>query len=288
MPFLRQSTTQTIRFGPFLDATDGVTEETGLTITQALRRISKDGGAFAQSNHTGNSVHDSDGWYSDDLNATDTNTVGELILNIQDPANHLPVFMRYWVLEEAIYDALFGASAAGFDGNQDVTVGGTAAGAIVAASFGAGAINAAAIASDAITNAKIANNAIGATEIATDAITADKIASDAITSAKIAAGAITASEAPNLDAAISTRATPAQVNTEVLDVFTVDTFAEPSGVPAATATLEDKINWLCALARNKITQTNTLFTLRNDADAADIATASVSDDGTTFTRGEYS
>lgn len=113
MPFLRQSTTQTIRFGPFLDATDGVTEETGLTITQALRRISKDGGAFAQSNHIGNSTHDSDGWYSDDLDTTDTNTVGELILNVQDPTTHLPVWMRWWVIEEAVYDAIYGASAVG-------------------------------------------------------------------------------------------------------------------------------------------------------------------------------
>lgn len=113
MPFLRQSTVQTIRFGPFLDAGDGVTEETALTITQALRRLSKDGGAFAQSSHIGNSVHDSDGWYSDDLDATDTATVGELILNVQDPANHLPVWMRWWVLTQAVYDAIYGAAAAG-------------------------------------------------------------------------------------------------------------------------------------------------------------------------------
>jgi len=113
MPFLRQSTIQTIRFGPFLDATDGVAEEESLTITQALRRLSKDGGAFAQSGETGNSTHDSDGWYSDDLTADDTDTVGELILNVQIPATALPVWMRWWVLEEAVYDAIYGAAATG-------------------------------------------------------------------------------------------------------------------------------------------------------------------------------
>jgi hypothetical protein len=132
MPFLRQNTVQTIRFGPFLDATDGVTEEVALTITQALRRISKDGGAFAQSSETGNSTHDSDGWYSDDLTATDTDTVGELILNVQAPATHLPVWMRWWVLEEEVYDDIYGASAVGYlkpvTGGNDVDV--TATGAV--------------------------------------------------------------------------------------------------------------------------------------------------------------
>ena len=56
---------------------------------------------------------------------------------------------------------------------------------------------------------------ITAAAIATAAIDADALAADAITNAKIAAGAITSSEAPNLDAAVSTRATPVQVNTEV-------------------------------------------------------------------------
>jgi len=123
MPFLRQSTIQTIRFGPFLDKSDGVTEEVALTITQALRRISKDGGDFAQSGETGNSTHDEDGWYFDDLTAADTGTVGELILAVADPANHLPVWMRWWVIEEAIYDAIFGAAATGFDANQRVDLG---------------------------------------------------------------------------------------------------------------------------------------------------------------------
>jgi hypothetical protein len=92
----------------------------------------------------------------------------------------------------------------------------------------------------------------------------------------------------NLDATVSSRATPAQVNAEVLDVVNTDTFAEVSAVPAANAPLTSKIGWLFALARNKLTQTATTTTLRNDADSGNIATASVSDDGTTFTRAEWS
>jgi hypothetical protein len=91
----------------------------------------------------------------------------------------------------------------------------------------------------------------------------------------------------NVDAAISTRATPAQVNAEVVDALNVDTYAEPSAVPAATATLTAKIGWLMALARNKITQTATTQTLRNSGDTANIAQSTDSDDGATYTRGGW-
>ena len=77
------------------------------------------------------------------------------------------------------------------------------------------------------------------------------------------------------------------VNTEVLDVLVTDTFAEPAAVPAATASLKDKIGWQAVLARNKITQTATTQLVRNDADNATIGTSTVSDDGTTATRGEF-
>lgn len=78
-----------------------------------------------------------------------------------------------------------------------------------------------------------------------------------------------------------------RVNTEVLDVLNTDTFAEVSGVPAATSTLADKLNWVFTVHRNKLTQTATTQLVRNDADSATLGTSTVSDDGTTFTRGEY-
>lgn len=79
----------------------------------------------------------------------------------------------------------------------------------------------------------------------------------------------------------------AQVNAEVVDALSTDTYVEPSAVPAATASLAAKINFMTALLRNKVTQTNTTKTLRNDADSGNIGTAAVSDDGTTFTKGEW-
>lgn len=90
-----------------------------------------------------------------------------------------------------------------------------------------------------------------------------------------------------LAASIASLPDAAAINAQVLDVLTVDTFAEPSSVPAATATIAGKIGWLAALARNKVTQTSTTQTLRNDADDANIATAAHADDGTTHTRSEW-
>ena len=65
---------------------------------------------------------------------------------------------------------------------------------------------------------------------------------------------------------------------------------EPSGVPsfgAGGSGLEQWLAWLGALSRNKITQTATTTTLRNDADSGNLGTSTVSDDGTTFTRGGF-
>lgn len=78
----------------------------------------------------------------------------------------------------------------------------------------------------------------------------------------------------------------AEVNAEIVDALTVDTYGEPASVPAATASLKDKLGWLFTLARNRLTQTTATLTVRNDANSADIATATVSDDGTTTVRGK--
>jgi len=102
---------------------------------------------------------------------------------------------------------------------------------------------------------------------------------------------LTSYDAPTkteMDTAHALLATPAQVNAQVLDCLVTDTHAELASVPAATSSLKDKINWLFALARNKITQTSTTQTLRNNADDADIAASTVGDDGTTATRGKFS
>lgn len=79
----------------------------------------------------------------------------------------------------------------------------------------------------------------------------------------------------------------ADVNTQALDVINTDTFSEPGGVPAASASVVTMLHWLYTIARNRLTQTATTQTLRNDANDGSISTAAVSDDGTTAVRDEW-
>ena len=108
--FLKQSTAYTFRMGPFLDDTDGKTVEDGLTIQDSHIRVSKAGANFIDKNETSNSGHDEFGYYVVVLNTTDTNTVGELLIACHF-SGALPVFKTFQVVEEAIYDAIYGGSA---------------------------------------------------------------------------------------------------------------------------------------------------------------------------------
>ncbi len=79
----------------------------------------------------------------------------------------------------------------------------------------------------------------------------------------------------------------ADVNAEVVDALNVDTYAEPGqGAPAATASLASKISYLFKAWRNKKTQTATTFNLFADDGTTVDQKATVSNDGTTATRGE--
>lgn len=62
--------------------------------------------------------------------------------------------------------------------------------------------------------------------------------------------------------------------------------ADPTGVVGVTDTIKAKIDWLTAMSRNELTQTSTSAVLKNDGGTA-VASATLSDDGTTFTRGEW-
>jgi hypothetical protein len=112
--FLKQSTTsQEILLGPFLDDTDGKTAETGLTIANTDIKLWKSGGTTESNKNSGGATHIASGRYYAVLDATDTDTVGLLEVSVS-VSGALPVRRQFYVLEEAIYDALFGASAAGY------------------------------------------------------------------------------------------------------------------------------------------------------------------------------
>jgi hypothetical protein len=117
---LRQSDTAELPLGPFVDATDGVTAETALTISQADVRLKKctaagDCAAWAQVNESTAAAHEENGWYEKDLDTTDTNTVGILQIAVHE-SGALPVFKTCTVVEEAVYDRDYAGSATGIVG----------------------------------------------------------------------------------------------------------------------------------------------------------------------------
>lgn len=102
MRYLRQSTEITLRIGPFLDATDGKTEETGLAGNGT--EIAKAGGAFGAGPVLGE--HDADGYYPVTLTTTHTNTLGAMRLKSHDAA-HLPVWEDFEVMLQDQWDGLY-------------------------------------------------------------------------------------------------------------------------------------------------------------------------------------
>jgi hypothetical protein len=163
---LRQSTaSQAVLIGPFVDS-DGAAV-TGLTIDAADIRLSKNGGNIAGKN-SGGGTHDELGMYTITLDATDTNTVGRLQLTVAE-TGALIVYHEFEVLEEAIYDALYAASANAFTG---------AAGSTVLTALATGSITAGVVATGAIDADAIADNAIDAGAIASSAISLAKLATD--------------------------------------------------------------------------------------------------------------
>ena len=105
MNYLRQSTITTKQFGPFLDEDDGKTTEEALTITSTDVWLSKNGAAYANPNDTNAAAHDRAGWYRKQLNATDTGSLGTLLVSIHE-AGALPVWREFMVIPANVYDSL--------------------------------------------------------------------------------------------------------------------------------------------------------------------------------------
>jgi hypothetical protein len=110
--FLRQATaSQSRSIGPFIDDTDFKTPETGLTIANTDIKLVINGAASVNKN-SGGGTHRVNGEYSITFNATDTATVGEMDVSVL-MSGALLVWHKFVVLEEAVYDAMFAASATG-------------------------------------------------------------------------------------------------------------------------------------------------------------------------------
>ncbi len=107
--WLKQGAAATVVLGPFVDDTDGKTAETALSIAQADIRLSKNGGAFAQSHNGAGATHLENGYYSVPLDTTDTGTLGRLTVAVSK-SGALPVWTDFQVVPANVYDSLVGGS----------------------------------------------------------------------------------------------------------------------------------------------------------------------------------
>lgn len=121
MRFLRTNTAVIVTVGPFYDATDGVTIETALTITNEKITLTADTDAGSAPTNILDNVTGATSGTANDLNyitgndagmmqmelaAADVNRLGRIFLSITDATNHVPVFHEFMVLPAAIYDWL--------------------------------------------------------------------------------------------------------------------------------------------------------------------------------------
>lgn len=113
MQELRQSTAITVRIGPAMDASDGVTPETTLALGAADQaELLKNNGAATVdiSGRTFAAVAGSDGWYDLSLTAADVDTLGSVDIVIQDTDLCAPVFKSFSVVSAAYYDSKYGSA----------------------------------------------------------------------------------------------------------------------------------------------------------------------------------
>lgn len=233
-----------------MDPTDGVTPVTGITLGAAdqAEALKANGAATVDiSGATWAAVTGAAGWYDLSLTTSHTDTVGELVIVVQDASAALPVYARFQVVAASVYNRLWASSAVGpltSPETANAVWDATQSGHTTAGSFG---------------------------EIATE------IASILVD---------TGTDIPALIAALNDLSA-AQVNAEVVDVMATDTHAMPAqGAPPAAPTYEQILTHFWESYRNKLEQTATEFRIYDDAGTTVQRKAAVSDDGTTTTVGE--
>lgn len=156
--YLRQSTaSQEMPLGYFVDSTDGNTEETGLTIANTDIKLWKNGATTLANKNSGGATHISNGIYYAVLDATDTNTLGPLIIFCH-PTGALAVRVECVVLTANIFDSLIAGTDL-FDVSVTQILGSAVS--TTTAQLGVNVVNAAGTAwgSGAITAASVAASA---------------------------------------------------------------------------------------------------------------------------------
>lgn len=272
---LRQSTQIKVVIGPVVAVGDGFTPVTTLSLASAdeAEIIKSDSGTVTDiSAATFAAITSADGYYNLTLTTSHTDTVGLMTVLINDDSLCLPVKATFQVIEEAVYDALYAASALGYVANAPVNVAqisgdSTAADNLEAILDGTGGVTLVASAftlttpitanvtqlsgdSTAADNAESffdgtgyagTNNVIPTVTTATNVTTVNGLAAGVITATSIAADAITAAKIAN--GAIDAATFAADVDAEILSYLVDDaTRIDASALNTASVTTVPAIN----------------------------------------------
>jgi len=268
-----------------VDATDGVTPETSVTVSAGDVKISKDGGGEA--NHGGTLNELAGGMYYYEATAGELDTLGFLSIRLVKSGVRTFIAVAQVVAVDLYDDVRAGLTAlpnAAAEAAGGLFTRGTGAGQINQPANGQidaktvdithDAIDVDAIKNGAISAAKFAAGAIDAAAIAQDAIDADAIKADAIT--EIQAGMATATNVSDGVDAVA----------DYIDAVLADTIAElPQGQPPKNPTPLQALMLLYMALRNASKATATLRQILDDAGTV-IAKAPMSDDTTTFDQGK--
>ena len=105
--WIRYATSQYLPLGPFVDSSNGVAMETGLTPTVMLRK--HNGSTFAARASTEAIVESTNlpGNYFVPLTSADVDTYGTLRLQVQSSGTHLPVWVDVQVVPTQVWDSFF-------------------------------------------------------------------------------------------------------------------------------------------------------------------------------------
>jgi hypothetical protein len=104
LPLKQSTASQEVPLGYFVDSTDGNTEETGLTIANTDIKLWKAGATALANKNSGGATHISNGLYYAVLDATDTDTLGPLVIFVH-VAGALATRTECVVLPANIYDS---------------------------------------------------------------------------------------------------------------------------------------------------------------------------------------
>lgn len=275
---LRQSTaSQEIPLGYFLDSTNGDTEETGLTIANTDIKLWKHGATTLANKNSGGATHISSGIYYCVLDATDTNTLGSLIVFVH-VAGALSVKVECEVMTTNKFDSLvLGTDKLEID--------------VVQLSNSAQSLLDLKDFADAGYNPST-NKVTGVLLTDTCTTNTDMVGTD---NAALAATALTDAtwtdaKAAFLDASIAglNNISAANVNAEVVDVMKTDTTSEPAqGAPPATPTFEEMFAYIYFRMMNKNEETATEHAVYDAAGTTKVIKAAVSDSAGTLTKGKF-